>query len=218
MATRTPRAIPEQPEQRWPAIVAVTVAVVVYVLLPSTFLGIPRYILPIVATLLLIPLIVLNPRHFTRETAWSRWLSITLGGVLTIANQIEVVGVVQELLSSSAHGPQVLLTALQVWVTDIIAFGLVYWEVDGRGPVSRRLPNDPEARDFRFPQEDTGKPTSWRPAFFDYLYFSLTNMMAFSPTDVMPLTHRAKALMAVQSITGFGLLALVIARAVNILT
>ena len=198
--------------------VAVAVAVVVYVLLPPTFLGVPRFILPIVATLLLIPLIVLNPRHFTRETAWSRWLSIALGGVLMIANQIEVVGVVQELLSSSARGPQVLLTALQVWATDIIAFGLVYWEVDGRGPVSRRLPNDPEARDFRFPQEDTGKPTPWRPAFFDYLYFSLTNMMAFSPTDVMPLTYRAKALMGLQSITGFALLALVIARAVNILT
>lgn len=198
--------------------VAVAVAVVVYVLLPPTFLGVPRFILPIVATLLLIPLIVLNPRHFTRETAWSRWLSIALGGVLMIANQIEVVGVVQELLSSSARGPQVLLTALQVWATDIIAFGLVYWEVDGRGPVSRRLPNDPEARDFRFPQEDTGKPTPWRPAFFDYLYFSLTNMMAFSPTDVMPLTYLAKALMGLQSITGFALLALVIARAVNILT
>ena len=217
MATRTPKAVPERPEHRWPAIVAVGAAVVIYVLLPSTFLGVPRYILPIVATLLLIPLIVLNPRRFTRETAWSRWLSITLGGALMVANQIEVAGVVQQLVSSTAHGPQVLLTALQVWATDIIAFGLVYWELDGRGPISRRLPNDPQARDFRFPQEDTGLPTPWQPSFFDYLYFSLTNMMAFSPTDVMPLTHRAKALMGVQSITGFALLALVIARAVNIL-
>jgi uncharacterized membrane protein len=71
--------------------------------------------------------------------------------------------------------------------------------------------------DFRFPQEDDG-PVPWRPGFFDYLYFSLSNMIAFSPTDVMPFTLRAKGLMALQAITGFALLALVIARAVNILT
>jgi uncharacterized membrane protein len=209
---------PTQPEHRWPVFVAVAAAIAIYTLLPPSFIPVPRFILPVVATLLIVPLILLNPHRFTRETAWSRWLSISLGGVLLLANQVEVVGVVHQLLSNSAHGSQVLLTALQVWATDIIAFALVYWELDGRGPVSRRLPDDPEARDFRFPQEDSGKPTPWRPVYFDYLYFSLTNMMAFSPTDVMPLTTRAKALMGLQSITGFALLALVIARAVNILT
>jgi uncharacterized membrane protein len=79
--------------------------------------------------------------------------------------------------------------------------------------------HDPDTvMDFRFPQEDDGRPTPWRPAFVDYLYFALTNMMAFSPTDVMPLTARAKGLMAVQALTGFVLLALVISRAVNILS
>ncbi len=128
-----------------------------------------------------------------------------------------MVNIFETLLHGGAHGPTVLLAAAQVWATDIIAFGLVYWQLDGRGPVSRRLPNDPEARDFRFPQEDTGKPTPWRSSFADYLYFSLTNMMAFSPTDVMPLTIRAKAPEGLQAVTGFALLALVIARAVNIL-
>ncbi|MEJ1230055.1 MAG: hypothetical protein WDM88_04560 [Galbitalea sp.] len=72
--------------------------------------------------------------------------------------------------------------------------------------------------DFRFPQHD-GAPgnANWEPGFFDYAYFSLTNMMAFSPTDVMPMTTRAKALMAYQALTGFVLLALVISRAINIL-
>ena len=218
MPRRTLSQAPEAPEHRWPVFVAVAVAITIYSLLPSSFIPVPRYVLPIVATLLIVPLILLNPHHFTRETAWSRWFSISLGAVLMLANQIEVVGVFQQLLTNTAHGPQVLLTAAQVWATDIIAFGLVYWELDGRGPVSRRLPGDPQPRDFRFPQEDTGKPTPWRPVFFDYLYFSLTNMMAFSPTDVMPLTTRAKALMGLQAVTGFALLALVIARAVNILT
>ena len=210
--------VTEKPEHRWPAIVAVFTAVLIYTFLPPSFIAVPRWILPVVTTLMAIPLILLNPHHFTRETRWSRWMSIALTAVLVIFNQVEVVGIVKELLTGTAHGPTILLNAAQVWATDIIAFGLAYWSLDGRGPVSRRLPADPEARDFRFPQEDTGKPTPWRPAFFDYLYFSLSNMMAFSPTDVMPLTTRAKALMGLQAITGFALLALVIARAVNILT
>jgi uncharacterized membrane protein len=219
MATsRTVKQVDEAPEHRWPAITAVVIAVVIYTLLPSSFIPIPRFILPVLTTLIAIPLIILNPHHFTRETAWSRWLSISLAAVLVLFNQIEVIGIVRELLSGTAHAPAVLLNAVQVWATDIIAFGLAYWELDGRGPVSRRLPGDPEERDFRFPQEDTGRPVPWRPAFFDYLYFSLSNMMAFSPTDVMPFTTRAKALMGLQAITGFALLALVIARAVNILT
>ncbi|HEY4267459.1 MAG TPA: hypothetical protein VGM94_04630 [Galbitalea sp.] len=217
-AARSAPQVPDKPEHRWPAIVAVVIAVVIYTLLPSTFIPIPRFILPVLTTLMAIPLIILNPHHFTRETAWSRWLSIALAAVLVCFNQVEVVGILKELLSGNAHGPSVLLNAAQVWATDIIAFGLAFWELDGRGPVSRRLPSDPEARDFRFPQEDLGRPVPWRPAFFDYLYFSLSNMMAFSPTDVMPFTARAKALMGLQAITGFALLALVIARAVNILT
>ena len=217
-AARLAPRVTEKPEHRWPAFVAVVAAVVIYAFLPPSFIPVPRFILPVLTTLMAIPLIVLNPHHFTRETAWSRWLSIALCAVLVTFNQVEVVGILKELLSGSAHGATVLLNSAQVWATDIIAFGLAYWSLDGRGPVSRRLPGDPEARDFRFPQEDTGKPTPWRPVFFDYLYFSLSNMMAFSPTDVMPLTTRAKALMGLQAITGFALLALVIARAVNILT
>lgn len=217
-ATRSTPQVTETPEHRWPAIVAVVVAVVIYSFLPSTFIPVPRFILPVLTTLMAIPLIILNPHHFTRQTAWSRWLGIALAAVLVCFNQVEVVGIFRQLLSGSAHGPTVLLSAAQVWATDIIAFGVVYWEIDGRGPVSRRLPGDPVPRDFRFPQEDLGRPVPWRPAFFDYLYFSLSNMIAFSPTDVMPFTVRAKALMAVQAITGFALLALVIARAVNILT
>ena len=214
---RTTQVVTEQPEHRWPAVVAVVAAVVIYSFLPSTFISVPRYILPIISTLLAVPLIVLNPHRFSRETAWSRGLSFGLTGVILIFNQVEVIGILTELINGKAHGSTVLLNASQVWFTDVIAFALLFWQLDGRGPVSRRLPGDPVPRDFRFPQEDTGKPTPWQPAFFDYLYFSLSNMMAFSPTDVMPLTMRAKAFMAIQALTGFALLALVIARAVNIL-
>ncbi len=102
----------------------------------------------------------------------------------------------------------------------MIAFAFVYWELDLGGPFARRLHNSRQTQqmDFRFPQHD-GAPgnKNWEPGFFDYVYFSLSNMMAFSPTDVMPMTTRAKALMGYQAMTGFALLALVISRAVNIL-
>ncbi len=215
------RTAPESvafPEHRWPAIVAIAVAVVVYALLPVGLEVIPRWIVPVIAGLLLVPVVVLNPHHLSRETAWSRWLSIGLAFVLAIANQVEVVLLVRELVSGSVRAPSVLVTAAQVWATNVIAYGLVYWELDAGGPVARRVADGPRSpADFRFPQADEPSLRSWKPAFLDYLYFSLSNMMAFSPTDVMPLTTRAKALMALEALTGFVLLALVISRAVNIL-
>ena len=112
--------------------------------------------------------------------------------------------------------------AAGVWATNVIAFAVVFWEIDRGGPFARRFEGvrDDAPMDFRFPQEEgsPGLDPRWRPEFFDYLYFSLNSMMAFSPTDVMPLTRRAKALMGYESLTGFVLLALVIARAVNIIS
>lgn len=205
-----------RPEHRWPAAIAIVVAIVIYTLLPSSDEIIPRWILPVITTLMFVPLLILNPRRFGRETTWSRLMSIGIAVVLAVANQVEVVSIVMQLVQGSADASPILLAALQVWITDVIAFGLIYWELDRSGPFARRMSEDDIPPDFRFPQEDNG-PTTWQPGFVDYLYFSLSNMMAFSPTDVMPLTPRAKALMGFQALTGFVLLALVISRAVNII-
>ena len=214
--TGSPAPAPARPEHRWPATIAIAFAVVVYVLLPPHDEIVPRWILPVVAASMLIPLTVINPHHFTRQTPWSRALSIGFALLLAVANQVEVVSTISQLVHGTGVAPLVLLSALQVWVTDVIAFGLIFWELDRDGPFARRMSTIETPPDFRFPQEDSG-PTDWQPGFVDYLYFSLSNMMAFSPTDVMPLTTRAKALMGVQAFTGFVLLALVISRAVNIL-
>lgn len=210
---------PVTPEHRWPPIVAVTGAICLYAFLPNEYSVIPWWILPVIGVMILVPQLILNPHHLTRETRWSRIISIVLAVALFTANQIAVVETVKLLVTGShVQPPIILLSTLQVWVTDVVAFGLIFWELDRGGPVARRMRHDPDTvMDFRFPQEDNGLPTPWRPAFVDYLYFALSNMMAFSPTDVMPLTARAKGLMAVQSLTGFVLLALVISRAVNIL-
>ncbi|GAA2086093.1 hypothetical protein GCM10009840_24420 [Pseudolysinimonas kribbensis] len=210
---------PVKPEHRWPPIVAVTAAILLYAFLPNEYEIIPRWILPTIGVLILIPQLILNPHHLTRETRWSRVVSIVLAFSLFAANQVAIVVTVRILvMGGHIEAPVILLSTFQVWVTDVVAFGLIFWELDRGGPVARRMRHDPDAvMDFRFPQEDNGLPTAWRPAFVDYLYFALSNMMAFSPTDVMPLTARAKGLMALQSLTGFVLLALVISRAVNIL-
>jgi uncharacterized membrane protein len=208
---------PLKPEHRWPPIIGTTCAALLYAFLPNDFSLLPSWILPTLALLLVVPLVVLNPHHLTRDTWWSRAIGIVLAIILFGANQVAIVRTVVELLNGHAHAPAVLLASLQVWLTDVIAFGLIYWELDRGGSVARRMRHDPDrVWDFRFPQEDSG-PTPWKPAYFDYLYFSLSTMMAFSPTDVMPLSTRAKALMGLQSFTGFVLLALVISRAVNIL-
>jgi hypothetical protein len=113
----------------------------------------------------------------------------------------------------------------------MIAFGLAFWELDRGGPVSRALkPHDqlPPA-DFRFPQDEdhdaiaevaarSAKVSDWSPAFMDYLYVSVTNSSAFSPTDTMPLSHRAKILMSMESLSGLVLMVIVIARGVNVLS
>ncbi len=210
-----------QPEHRWTVFIAIFVALVLYFFIPQKVQPIPHWIVPTIGALMLIPQVILNPTRLVRERAWSRWMSIVLSGLLVITNQITVILVLKELVDGSVRGTSVLLTAALVWVTNVIAFGFVYWELDLGGPFARRLHSARQSTtpDFRFPQHD-GAPgnKNWEPGFFDYFYFSLTNMMAFSPTDVMPMTTRAKALMGYQAVAGFALLALVISRAVNILS
>jgi len=207
-------------ERRWPAFIGITAALILYFFIPQHVQPIPRWIVPAIGALMLIPQVILNPMRLARERAWSRWMSVSLSGLIVIVNQVTVVFVLRELIVGDATGPSVLLTAALVWITNVIAFGFVYWELDLGGPFARRLHNSRQTQqmDFRFPQHD-GAPgnKNWEPGFFDYCYFSLSNMMAFSPTDVMPMTTRAKALMGYQAVTGFALLALVISRAVNIL-
>ncbi len=209
-----------RPEHRWAVLVGVAVALVLYFFIPQDLQPIPRWIVPSIGILFLVPQVILNPRRLVNERQWSRWMSVVLSAIMVLVNQVTIVLVLRELIVGTVSGPAVLLTAAMVWVTNVIAFGFVYWELDLGGPFARRLHNARQTQqmDFRFPQHD-GAPgnADWEPGFFDYAYFSLSNMMAFSPTDVMPMTTRAKALMGYQALTGFALLALVISRAVNIL-
>lgn len=217
-------------ECRWPTILALGLALVLYATLPSQVPSALRIVVVVLGALIFLPVLLLNPKRLDRETRWSRLLSIAQVLLLLVANQVALVIVVRALLVGGSHnGLLILLGALQVWVTNVIAFAFAYWELDRGGPVSRRLrarDRLPRA-DFRFPQDEdddtvsevsagSSKRSGWVAGYVDYAYFSLSNSMAFSPTDVMPLTTRAKGLMALQAVTGFVIVVLVIARAVSL--
>jgi hypothetical protein len=145
--------------------------------------------------------------------------------VLVFVWIFNVLGVFLLVMSLVAHsggqmtGRQLLLSGGALWITDTIAFGLAFWELDCGGPVARALSNEPRKPDFQFPQDEN--PTlareGWSPRLWDYFYVSQTNSIAFSPTDVMPLTRPAKTLMAAESTLSALTVLLVAARAVNIL-
>jgi hypothetical protein len=216
-------------ERRFSAVVAVLVGVGLYAGLPSNLTLGTRFVVPILELLLLIPVVAFNPRHLTRQTRWSRAVSVALVGVIGVANLISLILLVQALVSGGANDSRkLLLAALQVWLTNIIVFGLAYWELDRGGPVQRaRLPRaELPPADFRFSQDEdadavdevaasSSEKANWAPVLVDYLYVSLTNSSAFSPTDTMPLSTRAKMLMSVQSTSALIVSLLVIARAVS---
>ena len=148
--TAAPPSSPQpRTEHRFPVFVAAVIALVLFAVLPSEVQFLPNWLVPSIAGVVLIPLIAINPRRLNNETRWSRWIGIGFALGLTAINQVYVVLLVIELVSGQARGPIVLLTALCVWITNIIAFSLVYWELDRGGPVARRH----QAGDPRYQQQ-----------------------------------------------------------------
>ena len=138
---------------------------------------------------------------------------------LLVASDALAVGVLLAALVGSSAGSlsaaDLLAHGTVVWITNIITFGLLFWLLDEGGPRLRAERGRPDP-DFQFPQDATGR-AAWSPRLSDYLYVSLTNAIAVSPTDTMPLTRRAKGLMAIESLISYAVVILVIARAVNVL-
>lgn len=205
-------------------------AVAVYALLPSSLLYTNRLITPVVEVLLLAALVATNPYRLTRETRWSRVVSIVLSSVMILTNMGSLGLLLSELVGGRADGGRLLLGAMQIWATGVIGFGLLYWELDRGGPVARRRDDrkDLPDADFRFSQDENGDAVEevsrtssesggWVPVFVDYLYVSVTNSSAFSPTDTMPLSSRAKVLMGLQATTAMLLSLVVVAFAVGTL-
>jgi hypothetical protein len=150
----------------------------------------------------------------------SRRAALALLGLLVLGNFIALALLVAGLVTTSTTdlgGGELLLTGFAIWATDVIVFGLLFWEQDAGGPAARIMIRQRTTSDFQFPQDENPKLAGWRPQVWDYLYLSLTNSIAFSPTDVMPLSLRAKAAMGLEAGISAATILLVAARAVNVL-
>jgi hypothetical protein len=207
-------------ESRWPVIAAIVMAIALQVVLPERAVLHSRWLLPGLESAALLVLIVANRSRVTRESPILRAIRLALTGLLSLSSgwivSLLVRGVVD---GHSVKDPAALLAAAAVswWIT-ITVFGLLYWQFDGGGPAVRAH-SLTAAPDFMFVQMQSADlvGANWRPQFVDYLYLSFTNASAFSPTDVLPLSRRAKLTMLVQSTVSLATVVLVIARAVNTL-
>ena len=211
--------LPSKAEPRWPASLAVLAALLLYGTLPERFTFGPTWLFPLLEAALMVPLTIVFPHRHGAEAPWQRVASITLIAIVNASNVASLVLLVQTLLSGSqAAGQQLIFAAIQIWLTNVLVFALWYWELDRGGPSARRRTRHREP-DFLFPQMSTpgAAPAGWAPGFVDYLYVAFTNATAFSPTDTLPLTPWAKILMLIQSLASLLTVALVAARAVNIL-
>jgi uncharacterized membrane protein len=203
------------------AAIAVLVSMAIPLLLPKSLSPGPTWIVSIFEGVFLVAILVADPGRIDRRGRQVRGLSIGLVVVIAGGAAWATGRLVAELVHGQAQtsdAGELLLAGALVWIETIIAFTFLFWELDSGGPADRyfRVAAYP---DFAFPEQMNPElaPPDWGPVFVDYLYLSLTNAMAFSPTDVMPLARWAKLAMAVQSMISIVILSLVIANSVNLL-
>jgi uncharacterized membrane protein len=203
----------------WPAQLTVLVAIGLQVTLPERLKAGLGLLLPALEALLVVGLVLASPRTLEYEHPRRKTAAVILIATVSAANIYSLVALSKHLLHHQVpDGRQLIVSGMLIWLTNFMIFALWYWEIDRGGPGKRAAGND-GAPDFLFPQmsDDRIEPAGWRPRFLDYLYVSLTNATAFSPTDTMPLTPTAKTIMGVQSLVSLVTIGLIVARAVNIL-
>jgi uncharacterized membrane protein len=169
--------------------------------------------------LLLIGLLFATPKELEGEHPRRRAMAIGLIAFVSAANIYSLTELSKFLLHHEvSNGHQLIVSGVLIWLTNFLIFALWYWETDRGGP-GKRAAGEDGPPDFLFPQmtDDRIEPRDWRPHFIDYLYVSLTNATAFSPTDTMPLTPTAKSIMGIQGLVSLVTIGLIVSRAVNIL-
>ena len=203
----------------WGPQLIVAVAIALQFVLPEKLTVGPRWLLPGVEALLLIGLAFFSPRENVRHSPLRRHVAIGLIALVSAVNVLSLILLTHNLLHGHLkNGPALLFSGIALWGTNMLVFALWYYEVDRGGPLARLLGNT-YYPDFLFAEmttEGQENAPGWKPGLTDYLYLSLTNGVAFSPTDTMPLTATAKWLMGTQSLISLWIVILVVARAVNI--
>jgi uncharacterized membrane protein len=210
---------PARNEPLWPAQLTVLAAIGLQLSLPGRLTVGPAWLLPALEGALLLGLSIIAPPRIEREHVHRRTIAIAFIALVSAANIYSLQQLTHFLLHHNVtKGRELIISGMVIWLTNFLIFALWYWELDRGGP-GKRAAGEDGAADFLFPQmnDDRIEPVHWRPTFFDYLYVSLTNATAFSPTDTMPLSVMAKAVMGIQSVVSLVTLGLIVSRAVNIL-
>jgi len=209
---------PGRGEPHWPAQLTILAAITLQVLLPDRLFQGPKWLWPALEGAMLVVLFLSAPQRLEAPHSVRRVLALTMTAVVSVANGISLVILAHLLLHQHVKsGHELIIAGSEIWLMNVLIFALWYWEVDREGPGRRAagLDGDP---DFLFPQmTEVRLCHGWRPQFADYLYVSLTNAAAFSPTDTMPLSVQAKMIMGLQSLISLVTIGLVVSRAVNIL-
>jgi uncharacterized membrane protein len=210
---------PPAGEPFWPVQLTLVLAIGLQVALPKRLTAGPTWLVPALEGALFVGMFMATPRQLEHEHPRRRRVALGLTAIVSAANIFALVELSHLLLHHNVeNGRELIVSGVLIWLTNFLIFALWYWEIDRGGPGKRAAGHD-SAPDFLFPQmtDDRIEPLAWRPKFVDYLYVSLTNATAFSPTDTMPLTAMAKCVMGVQSIASLVTIGLVVSRAVNIL-
>ncbi len=207
-------------EPRWPALVAMMAAAGLYLAIPEPLSMGPKWILIAIIGVLMIPLVISHKRgdfHITRA------LVLIANSVLTLSMVASLTLLILA-IPTHAETPQAMLrSAAALWVTNILIFALWYWKLDGGGPLKRDAHHGMANSSFLFPQmldragSDDDQPARWQPHFIDYLFLAFNTSTAFSPTDTAVLSRWAKVGTMLQSLISLLIVALLAARAVNIL-
>ncbi len=224
---RVPGADPAPPagaqrgERRWPMAVAVLSVGVLEEFVPDDFRLLPRFVYPTFLLCFLAVLVLGDPGRIDRQRRWLRVTTFAMIGLITVVTTAAAVRLVAGILSHATFttASQLLTIGGCVWLTNVIAFALWYWDLDGGGAAARAATSNRARPAFVFPEMTLPEfvPASWYPMFADYLVLSFNTALAFSPTDVSAVRVWAKLMMIVQSMVSLALAALVIARAINIL-
>ena len=210
-----------EPESRWPAFAAVIATIVGQTWVASSLSLRPIWPFPTIAGILLVASVAVYIPSRAEPGRALRALSLGLVAVLILANMVSIVLLVRGIFvgSQQLSPPSLLLAGASLWVTNIAVFALIYWELDGGGPEAR-ADGYRDYPDFVFPQQQEGQqglaPALWKPTFPDYLFVALTSATAFSPTDAMPYSKRAKLVMGVENTLSLAVAAMLVARAINI--
>jgi hypothetical protein len=209
---------PVSPEARWPVLVALLGIGGIFLALPHTLVLGPRWLLPALILVLLVPTTLLHRAGLHR---WDRVFGYVISTLVTLSLAGSLLLLILR-LPSKAEAPGALLrSATILWVTNILVFAMWYWRLDAGGPHSRDSRGRHTAGAFFFPQMMDGAPVedpeAWRPRFVDYLFLAFNTSTAFSPTDTAILSRWAKVLCMIQALISLSIVAILASHAVGML-